>query len=274
MFHTEYTWSHDILLSKKDNTNSLSSFVITVMASQVNWSKILDQRFPSYKLEVTVFLDTLHISKSTDVSIEKIYNVIKDDSNIPDDLKMLYKECIHGSDKNVKLRIHNCVGNFKCGVRRLFFIFSHWWYYIDLGFFEINYFVILLLSRGHPKVREMGMVHTSDYSNLSVEQMDEKIKENKWKDQDFSNKLQLETNLFITLENVSHVSLMHVISLMYSYVCFRKAEMKRKSKLAPKKDLENQDEFDVDDEYATGPKKIKKVIISIIIEWHISSIDL
>ena len=111
------THGHLTFCYKKYDTNSLSSFVITVMASQVNWSKILDQRFPSYKLEVTAFLDTLHISKSTDVSIEKIYNVIKDDSNIPDDLKMLYKECIHGSDKNVKLRIHNHVGNFKHGLR-------------------------------------------------------------------------------------------------------------------------------------------------------------
>ena len=102
------------------------------------------------------------------------------------------------------------------------------------------------------------MMHASDYSNLSVEQMDEKIRENKRKDQDFSNKLQLVINLCITLENVSHVSLMHVICCMYSYVCFRKAEMKKKLKSAPKKDVENQDEIDVDDGYATGPKKIKK----------------
>ena len=87
------------------------------MASQVNWSEILDERFPSYKAEVNTFLDTLHISKSTDVSIEKIYGQIRDDPDIPQKLKMLYKECIHGSDKNVKLRIRNRVGNFKRGLR-------------------------------------------------------------------------------------------------------------------------------------------------------------
>ena len=41
-----------------------------IMASQINFAEILEERFPSYKAEVTAFLDTLHISQSTDVSIE------------------------------------------------------------------------------------------------------------------------------------------------------------------------------------------------------------
>ena len=87
------------------------------MASQTNWSQILEERFPSYKVEVSAFLETLHISKSTDVSIEKIYQVIKDEQDVPEHLKMLYHECIFGTDKSVKTRIRNRVGNFKRGLR-------------------------------------------------------------------------------------------------------------------------------------------------------------
>ena len=82
-----------------------------------NWSQILEQRFPSYKAEVTAFLDMVHISKSTDVLIEKIYEIIKDDDDVPENLKLLYKECIYGTDKNVKLRMRNRIGNFKRGLR-------------------------------------------------------------------------------------------------------------------------------------------------------------
>ena len=93
------------------------------MAGQPNWGELLEKRFPSYKAEVTAFLDTLHISKSTDVSIEKIYEVIKDNCDIPDDLKALYNECINGTDKAVKLCMKSRVGNFKHGLRLDFLLF-------------------------------------------------------------------------------------------------------------------------------------------------------
>ena len=87
------------------------------MASGTNWSEILEERFPSYQAKVNAFLDTVHISKSTDVSIEKIYNAIQYDEDVPHKLKLLYHECIFGTDKNVKSRIRNCVSNFKRGLR-------------------------------------------------------------------------------------------------------------------------------------------------------------
>ena len=93
------------------------------MASATNWSEILDEHFPSYKVEVNAFLDTLHISSSTDVSIQKIYNAIHADPHVPEKLKKLYHECIFGTDKAVKLRIRNRIGNFKRGLRFVIFVF-------------------------------------------------------------------------------------------------------------------------------------------------------
>ena len=94
-----------------------------LMMAGINLSEILEQRFPSYKAEVTAFLDTVHISKSTDVSIEKIYEIIKDDDDVPDNLKLLYKESIFGTDKNVKLRMQNHIGSFKRGLRFVMLIY-------------------------------------------------------------------------------------------------------------------------------------------------------
>ena len=83
------------------------------MASQVDWSQILDGRYPSYKVEVLAFLDSLDISSSTDISIEYIYDQIKTDGNVCDNLKLLYHEAVYGQNKAVKNRMKNRVSNFR-----------------------------------------------------------------------------------------------------------------------------------------------------------------
>ena len=83
----------------------------------MDWKKLCDGRYPSYKVEVTAFLDSLEISSSTDVSMQKIYYAIRDDSNVCDDLKSLYREAIFGSEKMVKARIKNRIGNFRRGLK-------------------------------------------------------------------------------------------------------------------------------------------------------------
>ena len=83
-----------------------------MMADNVDWADLLEKKYPSYKVEVQAFLDTAHISRSTDVSMNEIYNIICDDPNVSDTLKMLYHEAIFGSNKDVKNRICNRVANF------------------------------------------------------------------------------------------------------------------------------------------------------------------
>ena len=87
------------------------------MASGFDWEKILEGRYPSYKVEVNAFLDSLEISSSVDVSIQKIYEAIKSDENVCDNLKLLYQEAVYGSDKGVKSRIRNRIGNFRRGLK-------------------------------------------------------------------------------------------------------------------------------------------------------------
>ena len=83
------------------------------MADQINWAEILEKKYPSYKLEVETFLDTAHISRSNDVSMIKIYDVIVHDPNISEVLKMMYHEAIYGTNKEVKTRMRNRIANFR-----------------------------------------------------------------------------------------------------------------------------------------------------------------
>ena len=83
------------------------------MASQLNWSEILDGWFPSYKVEVLAYLDSLDISNSSEISMEYIYEQIKSDANVSDNLKLLYHEAVFGENKAVKARIKNRVANFR-----------------------------------------------------------------------------------------------------------------------------------------------------------------
>ena len=84
------------------------------MASNaINWDEILEGKYPSFRIEVETFLDTQHISKSTDVSMIKIYQAIVNDGNVDEILKMLYHEAIYGTNKDVKSRIRNRIANFR-----------------------------------------------------------------------------------------------------------------------------------------------------------------
>ena len=87
------------------------------MSSVIDWAAILEKKYPSYMLEVETFLDTIHISRSNDVSMIKIYEVILHDPNIDEVLKMMYEETIYGKNKDVKLRMRNRVANFRCSLK-------------------------------------------------------------------------------------------------------------------------------------------------------------
>ena len=82
------------------------------MAKKINWSELLDKKYPSYTVEVNAFLDTADVSRSTDVSIQNIYQAIRNDDKVDSNLKLLYHETIYGSNKDTKLRIRNRVSNF------------------------------------------------------------------------------------------------------------------------------------------------------------------
>ena len=87
------------------------------MASYVNWTEIQDQRYPSYKVEVNAFLESLEVSSSPEISIEKVYHTIKDDPDINGNLVALYHEAAFRSNKDVKLHMKNCMSNFKRALR-------------------------------------------------------------------------------------------------------------------------------------------------------------
>ena len=83
------------------------------MASSTDWTPLLDARYASYTVEVEAFLDSLSVSNSNEVSVEYIFNAIKYDPSIPDNLKLLYGEAVHGTDKEVRTRMKSRVANFK-----------------------------------------------------------------------------------------------------------------------------------------------------------------
>ena len=83
----------------------------------LNWQELLDKKYQSYTVEVEAFLESAHVSKSTEILIQKIYEAIRNDVNVDNSLKMLYHGTIYGTNKDVKSRIRNRVAHFRRTLR-------------------------------------------------------------------------------------------------------------------------------------------------------------
>ena len=77
------------------------------------WKK----NYNSYTVEVEAFLENANVSKSTDISIQNIYQAIRNDDKVNSNLKLLYHETIYGKNKDVKSRIRNRIANFQRTLR-------------------------------------------------------------------------------------------------------------------------------------------------------------
>ena len=97
----------------KDVVRILLIIYNLTMAEGIDWKKLISMRYASYKVEVEAYLDSLSISSSSEISIERIHEAIKDDCNVDENLKLLYKEAAMGSNKDVKLRMKNRMSNFR-----------------------------------------------------------------------------------------------------------------------------------------------------------------
>ena len=82
------------------------------MGTPVDWTKLREARYPSYKVEVEAFLDTLAIATSNEISASKVYDAIKDIPEVNSNLKSLYREALFGRDEDMKSRIKNRMTNF------------------------------------------------------------------------------------------------------------------------------------------------------------------
>ena len=87
------------------------------MASQINWRTLLKERFPTYKVEEQAFISSLDVANSVEVYIERIYEAVKIDPNVPEALKALYREASRGGNKDVVKRIKNRIGNIRRNCR-------------------------------------------------------------------------------------------------------------------------------------------------------------
>ena len=82
------------------------------MASNIDWDALFDKKYPSYKVEVQAYLDSLDVASSTEISAIHIYHAICNDQQVNENLKLLYREALHGTNKDVKSHIKNRVSNF------------------------------------------------------------------------------------------------------------------------------------------------------------------
>ena len=83
------------------------------MASPIDWEEILHERYVTFKLEEQGFRESLEICNSTDVSAEKIYYTIRDASEIPENLKLMYKEAVFGYNEKVRNRTKHRISNMR-----------------------------------------------------------------------------------------------------------------------------------------------------------------
>ena len=87
------------------------------MASNVDWEVILKDRFFTFKVEENAFLQSLDSCNSTEIAAERIYESIKDDDEIPENLKLLYQEFIFSTNDKVKSRIKHRISNMRCNLK-------------------------------------------------------------------------------------------------------------------------------------------------------------
>ena len=104
------------------------------MASKVDWSDLLDKKYNSYKVEVSAYLDSLDVSNSSDISMQFIYDRIRHAPKVHENLKLLYKEVIYGSEKAVKMRIRNRLANFKRSLKYVYSVFLSLIFWINFNF--------------------------------------------------------------------------------------------------------------------------------------------
>ena len=106
-------WGHKIGIKILD-AHLLLPFA---MASNIDWDALLDKKYPSYKVEVLAYLDSLDVTFSTEISAQHIYHAIRNDNQVNENLKFLYREALHGKNKDVKSCIKNRVSNFRRNLR-------------------------------------------------------------------------------------------------------------------------------------------------------------
>ena len=64
-------------------------------------------RLPLLEIEEDVFLNSILTSNGADVIVKKIYEFIKDDPHISDQLKKLYKDGLYSRDPKAKHRLRS-----------------------------------------------------------------------------------------------------------------------------------------------------------------------
>ena len=77
------------------------------------WQHLLKDRYPTYKVEERAFAESLKLCNSVEVSAEKIYDAIKDEPDVPNNLKALYHKAVFGTDKDIKSCIKGRIGNIR-----------------------------------------------------------------------------------------------------------------------------------------------------------------
>ena len=66
-----------------------------------------NQRLPLLEIEEDVFLNSILMSNGADVIAKKIYEFIKDDPNISDNLKKLYKDGLYSWNPKEKCHLRS-----------------------------------------------------------------------------------------------------------------------------------------------------------------------
>ena len=86
---------------------------LLAMDSPVDWDVVLKGKYISFNVEIEAYLDSVDIATSTQISASKIYDAIKDDESVHPNLKLIYKEYLFGTNKEVRARIKNRITNFR-----------------------------------------------------------------------------------------------------------------------------------------------------------------
>ena len=153
------------------------------MFSRTDWQNVLKERFAVYDIEQSLYKWYMGIVSTPRAFAQAICDNMKP-TDVPFNLQWLYCEAIYGSDPKVRARIFNRMNTIQRSIRYLVRVF----YFTSLFQLLINVtghaFVWLrnILFRNDFRVKDVDMLHASDYASMNLNQLCQKLSECKKKD--------------------------------------------------------------------------------------------
>ena len=79
-----------------------------------DWDEILKPPYSTYQCEEDAYIEISKVTIDNEVAMDFLYdNAIRDNKDVCENLRMMYYEGVHGTNKEVRRRMQNRMSHFK-----------------------------------------------------------------------------------------------------------------------------------------------------------------